>query len=94
MKAVPVSAAADAADAGTELHLFGNRTSDGGVEFSVEALFTAEEAPWVEHVDGCSEAGFRVSVSESPQTVVLLGSLPCWGYDRCDAPKAFAAKPD
>jgi hypothetical protein len=70
VKASPVS---PAAEAGTELHLFGNSSGDGGVEFSVEAFFTAEEAPWVEHVDRCSEAGSRVSVSESPQIVVFLG---------------------
>ncbi len=91
MKAVPVSAAADA---GTELHLFGNRASEDGVEFGLKAFFIVEEAPWVEHVDGCSEAGFRVSVSEFPQTIAFLDSLPCWGYDMCDAPKMFVAKPD
>ena len=92
MKASPVSSAA--VDVGTELHLFGNRAGEAGVEFGLKAFLIVKEAPWVEHVDGCSEAGFRVSVSAPPQIVVFVGSLPCRGCDRCDAPKAGAASPD
>ena len=91
MKASPVS---PAAEAGTELHLFGNSAGQAGVEFGLKAFFIVEKAPWVEHVDGCSEAGFRVSVSEPPQIVVFLGSLPGRGCDRCDAPKAGVASSD
>ena len=92
MKAAPVSSAA--VDVGTELHLFGNTAGEGGVEFAVEAFFIVEKAPWVEHVDGCSEAGVRGSVCESPQIVVFLGSLPGRGCDRCDAPKAVDPTPE
>ena len=91
MKASPVS---PAAKAGTELHLFGNSAGQAGVEFGLKAFFIVEKAPWVEHVDGCSAAGFRVSVSEPPQIVVFLDLLPCRGCDRCDAPKAPDAAPD
>ena len=91
MKAAPVS---PAAEAGTELHLFGNSAGQAGVEFGLKAFFIVEKAPWVEHVDGCSEAGFRTFVSESPQIAVFLGLLPCRGCDRCDAPKAGVASPD
>ena len=92
MKASPVSSAA--VEVGTELHLFGNSAGEAGMEFGLKAFLIVEEAPWVEHVDGCSEAGFRVSVSEPPQIVVFLGSLPCRGCDRCDAPKALGSTPD
>ena len=91
MKAVPVSAAGEG---GTELHLFGNTAGEDGVEFAVEAFFIVEEAPWVEHSDGYSAAGFRVSVSEPPQIVVFLGSLPCRGCARKDAPKTVGPKPE
>ena len=91
MKASPVS---PAAEAGTELHLFGNSAGEAGVEFGLKAFLIVEKAPWVEHVDGCSEAGFRVSVSEPPQIVVFLGSLPCRGCDRCDPPKALGSASD
>ena len=91
MKAAPVS---PAAKAGPELHLFGDSAGEGGVEFGLEAFFTVEKVPWVEHVDGCSEAGVRTFVSASPQIAVFLGLLPCRGCDRCDAPKAPDAAPD
>ena len=91
MKASPVS---PAAEAGPELHLFGDSAGEGGVEFSLEAFFTVEKASRVEHLDRCSEARFRVSVSAPHLFVVFLGLLPCRGYDRCDAPKAGAALPD
>ena len=91
MKASPVSAAAEA---GTELHLFGNSAGESDVEFGLKAFFIVEEAPWAKHSDGYSAAGFRVSVSEPPQIVVFLGLLPCRGCDRCDAPKAGVASPD
>ena len=91
MKASPVSPAAGAR---TELHLFGNRAGETGVEFGLKTFFIVEEAPWVEHVDGCSEAGFRTFVSESPQIAVFLDLLPCRGCDRCDPPKAPDAAPD
>jgi len=51
MKASPVS---PAAEAGTELHLFGNSAGQAGVEFGLKAFFIVEKAPWVEHVDGRS----------------------------------------
>ena len=91
MKASPVS---PAAEAGTELHLFGNNSGEDGVEFAVKAFFIVEETPWVKHSDGYSAAGFRVSVSAPPQIVVSLGSLPCRGCARKDAPKAVGASPD
>ena len=91
MKASPVS---PAAEAGTELHLFGNSAGEAGVEFGLKAFLIVEKAPWVKHVDGCSEAGFRVSVSEPPQIVVFLGSLPCRGCARKDAPKTVGPKPE
>ena len=91
MKAAPVSSAAGA---GTELHLFGDSAGEAGVKFGLKAFFIVEEAPWVKHVDGCSEAGFRTFVSESPQIIVFLGLLPCRSCDRCDAPKALGAAPD
>ena len=91
MKASPVS---PAAKAGTELHLFGNTAGEDGVEFAVEAFFIVEEAPWAEHSDGYSAAGFRVSVSAPPQIVVSLGSQPCRGCARKDAPKAVGASPE
>ena len=91
MKASPVS---PAAEVGTELHLFGNSAGEADVEFGLKAFLIVEKAPWVEHVDGCSEAGFRVSVSEPPQIVVSLGSLPCRGCARKDAPKAVGPKPE
>ena len=91
MKESPVSSPAAG---GTELHLFGNSAGEDGVEFGVKAFFIVEEVPWVEHVDGCSAAGVRGSVSKSPQIVVFLGSLPGRGCDRCDAPKAPDAVPD
>ena len=92
MESAPVSSAA--VDVGTELDLFGNRAGEAGVEFGLKAFFKVEEAPWVKHVDGCSEAGFRAFVSEFPQIAVFLGLLPCRGCDRCDAPKALGAAPD
>ena len=91
MKASPVS---PAAEAGTELHLFGNSSGEDDVEFAVKAFFIVKETPWVKRFDGCSAAGFRVSVSAPPQIDVSLGSLPCQGYDRCDAPQAVGAWPD
>jgi hypothetical protein len=51
VKASPVSAAAEA---GTELHLFGNTAGEDGVEFAVEAFFIVEEAPWAKHFGGHS----------------------------------------
>ena len=92
MKASPVSSAA--VDVGAELHLFGNRAGEAGVEFGLKAFLIVEEAPWVEHSDGYSAAGFRVSVSVPPQIVVSLGSLPCRGCDRCDAPAAAGLTPE
>ena len=91
MKASPVS---PAAEAGTELHLFGNSAGEAGVEFGLKAFFIVEKAPWVEHVDGYSAAGFRVSVSAPPQIVVSLGSLPCRGCARKDAPTAVGPEPE
>ena len=91
MKAVPVSAAGEG---GTELHLFGNSAGEAGVEFGLKAFLIVEEAPWVKHSDGCSEAGFRVSVSAPPLILVSPGLLPCRGCDRCDPPKAPDAAPD
>ena len=91
MKASPVS---PAAGAGTELHLFGNSSGEDGVEFAVKAFFIVEDTPWVKRSNGCSAAGFRVSVSAPPQVVVSLGSLPCRGCARKDAPKAVGASPD
>ena len=91
MKASPVS---PAVKAGTELHLFGNSAGQAGVEFGLKAFFIVEKAPWVEHVDGCSEAGFRTFVSESPQIAVFLDLRPCRGCDRCDAPKAADPTPE
>jgi hypothetical protein len=63
------------------------------VEFGLKAFFIVKETPWVEHSDGYSAAGFRVSVSAPPQIVVSLGSLPCRGYARKDAPTAAGPKP-
>ncbi len=91
MKAPPV---APTAAGGTELQLFGNSAGEDGVEFGVKAFFIVEEAPWVKHLNGHSAEGIRDSVSEPPQTVVFLGSLPCRSCDRCNAPKAVGAKPD
>ena len=91
MKASPVS---PAAGAGTELHLFGNSSGEDGVEFGLKAFFIVKETPWVEHSDGYSAVGFRVSVSAPPQIVVSLGSLPCRGCDRCDAPTAAGLTPE
>ena len=91
MKAVPVSAVDEG---GTELHLFGNSAGEDGVEFGLKAFFIVKETPWVKHSDGYSAAGFRVSVSAPPQIVVSLGSLPCRGCDRCDAPTAAGPKPE
>ena len=91
MKASPVS---PAAEAGTELHLFGNSASEDGVEFGLKAFFIVKETPWVKHSDGYSAAGFRVSVSAPPQIVVSLGSLPCRGCARKDAPKTVGPKPE
>ena len=91
MKASPVS---PAAEAGTELHLFGNSAGEDGVEFGLKAFFIVKETPWAKHSDGYSAAGFRVSVSAPPQIVVFLGSLPCRGCARKDAPKAVGLKPE
>ena len=91
MKASPVS---PAAEAGTELHLFGNSSGEDGVEFGVKAFFIIEEVPRVKHFDRHSRAGFRGSVSEPPQILVFVGSLPGRGYDRCNAPKAAGPKPE
>ena len=91
MKASPVS---PAAEAGTELHLFGNSAGEAGVEFGLKAFLIVEKAPWVKHSDGCSEAGFRVSVSEPPQILVSPGLQPCRGCGRCDAPKAADPTPE
>ena len=92
MKAAPVSSAA--VDVGTELHLFGNRAGEAGVEFGLKAFFIVKETPWAKHSDGYSAAGFRVSVSAPPQIVVSLGSLPCRGCARKDAPKTVGPKPE
>ena len=92
MKAAPVSSAA--VDVGTELHLFGNSSGEDGVEFGLKAFFIVKETPWAKHSDGYSAAGFRVSVSAPPQIVVSLGSLPCRGCARKDAPKAVGASPE
>ena len=92
MKASPVSSAA--VDVGTELHLFGNRAGEAGVEFGLKAFLIVKEAPWAKHFDRRSAAGSRDSVSAPPQTVAFAGLLPCRGCDRCDAPKAVGAKPD
>ena len=92
MKAAPVSSAA--VEVGTELHLFGNRAGEAGVEFGLKAFFIVKETPWAKHSDGYSAAGFRVSVSAPPQIVVSLGSLPCRGCARKDAPKAVGASPE
>ena len=91
MKASPVS---PAAGAGTERYLFGNSSSEDGVEFGLKAFFIVKETPWAKHSDGYSAAGFRVSVSAPPQIVVSLGSLPCRGCARKDAPKAVGPKPE
>ena len=91
VKTVPVSAAGEG---GTKLHLFGNSAGEAGVEFGLKAFLIVEKAPWVKHSDRCSEAGFRVSVSEPPQILVFVGSLPGRGYDRCNAPKAAGPKPE
>ena len=91
MKASPVSAAAEA---GTELHLFGNSAGESGVEFGLKAFFIVKETPWVKHSDRYSVAGFRVSVSTPPQIGVSLGSLLCRGCERKDTPKAVGASPD
>jgi len=91
VKASPVS---PAAEAGTELHLFGNSSGEDGVEFAVKAFFIVKETPRVKRSDGCSAAGFRVSVSAPPQILVSLGSLPRRGCARKDAPQAVGASPD
>ena len=91
MKASPVS---PAAEAGTELHLFGNSAGEAGVEFGLKAFFIVKETPWAEHSDWYSAAGFRISVSAPPQIVVSLGSLPCRGCARKDAPKTVGPKPE
>ena len=91
MKASPVS---PAAAGGPELHLFGNSAGEDGVEFGVKAFLIVEEAPGAKHLNGHSAAGFRDSVSAPPQIVVSMGSFPCRGCGRCDAPKAVGAKPD
>ena len=91
MKASPVS---PATAGGTELHLFGNRAGEAGVEFGLKAFFIVKETPWAKHSDGYSAAGFRVSVSAPPQIVVSMGSFPCRSCGRCNAPKAVGAKPD
>ena len=91
MKASPVS---PAAEAGTELHLFGNSAGEAGVEFGLKAFLIVEEAPWVQHSDGYSAAGFRVSVSAPPQILVSPGLLPCRGCGRCDVPKAADPTPE
>ena len=64
------------------------------MEFGLKAFFIVKETPWVKHSDGYSAAGFRVSVSAPPQIVVSLGSLPCRGCARKDAPKAAGASPE
>ena len=92
MKASPVSSAA--VDVGTELHLFGNRAGEAGVEFGLKAFFIVKETPWAKHSDGYSAAGFRVSVSAPPQIAVSLGSLPCRGCARKDAPTAVGPEPE
>ncbi len=92
MKAAPVSSAA--VDVGTELHLFGNRAGEAGVEFGLKAFFIVKETPWAKHSDGYSAAGFRVSVSAPPQILVSPGLLPCRGCGRCDAPKAADPTPE
>jgi hypothetical protein len=51
VKASPVSAAAEA---GTELQLFGNSAGEDGVEFGLKAFFIVEEAPWAKHFGGHS----------------------------------------
>ena len=91
MKASPVS---PAAAGGTELHLFGNSAGEDGVEFAVKAFFIVKETPWVEHSDGYSAVGFRVSVSAPPQILVSPGLLPCRSCGRCDAPKAADPTPE
>ena len=91
MKASPVS---PAAEAGTELHLFGNSAGEDGVEFGLKAFLIVKETPWAEHSDRYSAAGFRVSVSALPQIAVSLGSLPCRGCARKDAPTAVGPEPE
>ena len=51
MKAAPVS---PAAEAGTELHLFGNSAGEDGVKFGVKAFLIVEEAPGAKHLNGHS----------------------------------------
>jgi len=92
VKAAPVSSAA--VDVGTELHLFGNRAGEAGVEFGLKAFFIVKETPWAKHSDGYSAAGFRVSVSAPPQILVSHSSLPCRGCARKDAPKTVGLKPE